>query len=1845
MVSPPPNLPPTASFTATPPLGVAPLTVTFDIITSLDVDGSIISYAWNFGDDTPEVSNPTGASQEHIYDAPGTYTAILTVTDNDGATDTCAQDITVVTTPPDNLSPTASFFAEPNSGELPLTVEFDANLSGDTDGTITSYAWDFGDGATASGVSATHIYTTAGTYTAILTVTDNDDEIGTCTDTIECSPYIGIHSIWTIPIMWEKKLEKETGIDGSRLIHEFLIVGKDGTLFVSAEQPGKPSRKMIVVAIDPKDLNILWTTPVMETEGAGGRPAIGSDGTVYIYDPEKNLVGLDPHTGAVVWQPKCEECVPPSQVQFLCNAKALYGYLPPHPDILISPNDNLYACYKGFFVVFGPAPDRSVISKASSAYEGRMGISPVIGPDGTFYFLSENRKKAEFEYTLNAVMPNGIKKWRNLINRFGEEPVQKLHLVSGKSTVYVLAINIEGNSKVIAFDQKNGDILWTREFPELIGYRALHCPRPVISPQGLLYVLLFQKDGEWLVALDTQNRGEPSWSVRVGEAVDYSPPLYFSLLLTADNALLVGTIKSVLQIESHTGEIGPCVLPGSGRIAMSPDGTVYTLGKSRGSRVGGAWDILVKSVPNEPPRVVSLHSSNTSIPWRGKQEIVRVEFEATIEDPLDWTNLRKITAYCDFGDGQTKSSRIYLNEREGEYITHCVNNVTYDLKKFALEGKKKTFPVRLTVSGGVEDCSVSMTEETIVCLEPPTIKSAEAKPWQIYVDTQDVVFSCEAKPPKAQAGQDLEYTWDFGDGESEPTGNSASVSHRYTKPGVYHPTVEVNVKDMPFIARQTLTVEVASLPTLSISTEQNRPREIKFNCVVEDDLFGQTPYSFSWSFGDSTPTGHGQNPPHVYESTEKNKYNAKVIVELPNPAISLEESFDVSVQDLRLILEPLYPDSNSKPSKAMQGGVIYRYYTLKNQSDEPITGAVLAYNNPFTNINSSKMYITSADNGEVALKILTSSDESQVEVGTYNNIRCEIGNIIIGDVIYELSENPSFPVEILPLTYSTNWVAGNGCSAKGGIGIVAGVFVTAQQAGGMVVSRTLKDPLHQDELETNQDSFGINNNFSTEAGIGVEACLVEGSLGPIDVNGPEASASFSIGTFNEFASLFDTPDDSGIAEKLTEGFFLLVGVENALSMGSSPLLIEVINLLTSLIPGPGNEIKEILQGFNLSINADASLAKFGLDTGKDFSLSGLNLGSIGLDCEYSASIINYPISDEIGAKISYTIKTGFELASVLGYSIIGFEDFTQAKKFSLELILSTTSYAFERAILSVLSPANDEGEIQAIDFIIESDLISDFVDEIEQFSQILNPSDSDQYSDLVLDQYMVQSVLKTMINFCSEIKIPYKKIVLMDNLPTTLPIGLGVNILGNQVDLGFKPEFGKYNSFTLEEGVFIPVDRGLNIAKFIKYSSYSDSLFSADVDSLDDMMVELLSVIGDALADLGNVICDVISDLGETIIEIGADVGGEAVGGIEVIIDAGTDFFSLDIEEIQKACILPSSIKDMGKEIVTLPTDYLIMGGVGEFYYLPPIKNGLSKPFLIALKSDKEEKKVTKVTIVSIVPSDNPFIVGGFYSVQPVEKSLSKPAILNLTYMDKTIKGRDTEKFFIYHFNKEINAWEVIPSEHDKSKQKLTAQITQLGEYCIGYDDISPEFSLLDYPSREIILTASPQLRIKCQDTGSGIDFNSLVAKIDDEAVNLDFNPKLGIAQLNYDFPLNAGEHQVTISGQDTSGNSNTQKFILEIQLPPSPITLEEAIVGDDAIELRFSPSQQGTFPLKQLILRRAEPYKGKIFHTLAILEAERIYFEDNSIEPKTNYAYQIFAEDTQGNRSIYSNIVYAETK
>jgi PKD repeat protein len=155
---PPVNQLPVASYT----VSCTALACNFNGSGSTDPDGTITSYAWDFGDGgTASTTSPS-----HTFAAAGAYTVSLTVTDNRLGTSSLQRDITVS---PTNIAPTASFTV----ACAELVCSLDGTGSFDSDGSITSYEWDFGDTATASGATTSHTFPGTGTYTVRLTVTDN----------------------------------------------------------------------------------------------------------------------------------------------------------------------------------------------------------------------------------------------------------------------------------------------------------------------------------------------------------------------------------------------------------------------------------------------------------------------------------------------------------------------------------------------------------------------------------------------------------------------------------------------------------------------------------------------------------------------------------------------------------------------------------------------------------------------------------------------------------------------------------------------------------------------------------------------------------------------------------------------------------------------------------------------------------------------------------------------------------------------------------------------------------------------------------------------------------------------------------------------------------------------------------------------------------------------------------------------------------------------------------------------------------------------------------------------------------------------------------------------------------------------------------------------------------------------------------------------------------------------------------------------------------------------------------------------------------------------------------------
>ena len=142
-----------------------------------DLDGSVASYLWDFGDGTTS----TAPNPQHTYNTAGKYVATLKVTDNAGATttNTVALEITAP-----NLNPVAKFTFTPQTGHAPLSITLSSDGSYNPDGAIGNREWHFSDGGTYFGETAFHTFNRPGTYTISLTVFDNRGGSGTTMQSI-----------------------------------------------------------------------------------------------------------------------------------------------------------------------------------------------------------------------------------------------------------------------------------------------------------------------------------------------------------------------------------------------------------------------------------------------------------------------------------------------------------------------------------------------------------------------------------------------------------------------------------------------------------------------------------------------------------------------------------------------------------------------------------------------------------------------------------------------------------------------------------------------------------------------------------------------------------------------------------------------------------------------------------------------------------------------------------------------------------------------------------------------------------------------------------------------------------------------------------------------------------------------------------------------------------------------------------------------------------------------------------------------------------------------------------------------------------------------------------------------------------------------------------------------------------------------------------------------------------------------------------------------------------------------------------------------------------------------------
>jgi len=179
-----PGVPPKPDFVFSPTNPAIGQSVSFNGSTSIPGPGHTIeSYSWDFGDG----GKASGAGASHLFGSAGIFNVVLNVTDEVGQTAVVSKAVSVAV-PTETTAPAADFVFSPTAPTTGQTVSFNASQSKAAAGhSIVSYSWNFGDGGTDSGVTASHAFNTGGTYNVVLMVTDDLGHTGTVSKAVPVS--------------------------------------------------------------------------------------------------------------------------------------------------------------------------------------------------------------------------------------------------------------------------------------------------------------------------------------------------------------------------------------------------------------------------------------------------------------------------------------------------------------------------------------------------------------------------------------------------------------------------------------------------------------------------------------------------------------------------------------------------------------------------------------------------------------------------------------------------------------------------------------------------------------------------------------------------------------------------------------------------------------------------------------------------------------------------------------------------------------------------------------------------------------------------------------------------------------------------------------------------------------------------------------------------------------------------------------------------------------------------------------------------------------------------------------------------------------------------------------------------------------------------------------------------------------------------------------------------------------------------------------------------------------------------------------------------------------------------
>jgi PKD repeat protein len=216
----------------------------------------IASYSWDFGDG----GTGTGRTATHTFRTLGTFNVTLTVTNDRGIAASATQPVTTAVTQP----PTGDWVFSPVPPVVNGEVIFNADAIRAAAGhTIAQYSWDFGDGGTGSGVVTRHTFTSAGTFTVVLSVIDDVGQKATITKAVTvgtANPTAKITLTNSGPKVVTADASASTAVGSSQIVNYTFAWG-DGS-------PSTSSTAAVVQHVFPSVVSATYVVTLTVTDNA-----------------------------------------------------------------------------------------------------------------------------------------------------------------------------------------------------------------------------------------------------------------------------------------------------------------------------------------------------------------------------------------------------------------------------------------------------------------------------------------------------------------------------------------------------------------------------------------------------------------------------------------------------------------------------------------------------------------------------------------------------------------------------------------------------------------------------------------------------------------------------------------------------------------------------------------------------------------------------------------------------------------------------------------------------------------------------------------------------------------------------------------------------------------------------------------------------------------------------------------------------------------------------------------------------------------------------------------------------------------------------------------------------------------------------------------------------------------------------------------------------------------------------------------------------------------------------------------------------------------------------------------